>query len=103
MGVERWEGAPGILVALMVVVHGADSLGRLRKHSSKHADFSGEAWREGRLWTTVSSSLVHNNWAHMLKQCYLLLTVGHVVEAATGSLLFVVLYYLCGAGAVLGG
>eukprot|EP00931_Biecheleriopsis_adriatica_P054663 TRINITY_DN32192_c0_g1_i1.p1 TRINITY_DN32192_c0_g1~~TRINITY_DN32192_c0_g1_i1.p1 ORF type:complete len:312 (+),score=37.29 TRINITY_DN32192_c0_g1_i1:37-936(+) len=89
------------LSLLMLVAYLAERLFGLRRWTSDVGDFSGCAFLEGRIYTAVTSSFLHNSMAHTLKQVLFLLLFGPAVEKTLGGLHFTVGYLFCGAGACI--
>jgi len=92
------DAASAIALALPTV-HGVEVMFRLRRWTMDWLDFSGDALMRGRIWILLTSSMLHNNWAHMGRQSLLLLLVGPATERALGRKSFTAAYFISGAGA----
>ena len=109
--------AYAILASIHVVVYLAETFFSLRKYTN-NLDFSGEAFRNGKVYVGVTSvrfrnrnpttsilnfdlhapqTFLHNSNEHVLEQVMSLLIAGEAVEQRLGSgYLFAFAYILCG-------
>ena len=115
--IEGMVQAYAILASIHVIVYLAETFFSLRKYTN-NLDFSGEAFRNGKVYVGVTSvrfrnrnpttsilnfdlhapqTFLHNSNEHVLEQVMSLLIAGEAVEQRLGSgYLFAFAYILCG-------
>lgn len=99
---QRKKGIPFVTIALIVLnIYFFYIISSNPDYYFNNYGFSFSDLFDGRLFTVFTSMFLHANVIHLLGNILFLWVFGKNIEAKTGSLRFLLFYFLCGIFAIL--